>query len=108
MLENTTKMNMLYDFYHPLLTKKQMDYMSMYHREDYSLGEISELTEVSRQAVYDTIRRTEKLLVSYEEKLALYDKFKRRQALLDKLETSVSENKPEKMVQLIEALKTID
>ena len=72
MLENTTKINMLYDFYYPLLTNKQIEYVDMYYREDYSLGEIAELTKVSRQAVYDTIRRTEKVLIQYEEKLLLY------------------------------------
>ncbi|HLR43013.1 MAG TPA: putative DNA-binding protein [Pseudogracilibacillus sp.] len=108
MLENTTKINMLYDFYSPLLTNKQTTYIDMYHREDYSLGEISELMEVSRQAVYDTIRRTEKALVSYEEKLGLYDKFKRRQSLLESLETEISNQTSDHITQLIDAIKKID
>lgn len=99
---------MLYDFYHALLTEKQATYIDMYHREDYSLGEISEQMQVSRQAVYDTIRRTEKVLVSYEQKLALYDKFKQRQSLLETLETEVSDNTSDDLMQLIEAIKKID
>lgn len=85
MLEKTTRMNALYDFYQKLLTQKQRNYMEMYYLEDFSLGEISESSNVSRQAIYDNIRRTEQMLENYEEKLGLYQKFQDRQALLKEI-----------------------
>lgn len=50
--------------------------MSLYYLDDYSLGEIAEEYDVSRQAVYDNIKRTEAMLEEYEEKLLLFQNFK--------------------------------
>lgn len=109
MLEKTTRMNMLYDFYHLLLTNKQKDYMELYYREDYSLSEIANESDVSRQAVYDNIRRTEQLLETYEEKLMLYSKFQQRQSLLTELrEISKQEQLSDRLVSIIDTLKKID
>ena len=65
-IEKTNRINALFDFYEPLLTEKQMTYIALYYRDDYSLGEIAENFEVSRQAVYDNIKRTEKILEEYD------------------------------------------
>ncbi|MEN1966903.1 putative DNA-binding protein [Lentibacillus sp. N15] len=105
MLEKTTRINYLFDFYQALLTPKQRNYMDMYYLEDYSLGEISELSHVSRQAVYDNIKRTEAMLETYETKLLLYEKFQQRTQLLDKLEKTASE---EPVLNLINQLKELD
>lgn len=100
-------MNYLFDFYQALLTPKQRSYMAMYYLEDYSLGEISELSHVSRQAVYDNIKRTEAMIESYEEKLHLYSKFDRRGVLLDQIEAAVCvEN--DAVQQMIQQLKELD
>nr|WP_215141673.1 putative DNA-binding protein [Exiguobacterium qingdaonense] len=88
-LEKTNRMNYLIDFYQALLTPKQRNYMSLYYLDDYSLGEIAEEFEVSRQAVYDNIKRTEAMLEQYEEKLALFEKFEQRQQLLQTLKRQV-------------------
>lgn len=85
MLEKTTRLNYLFDFYQSLLTPKQKSYMSLYYLDDYSLGEIAEEYNVSRQAVYDNIKRTEAMLEQYEEKLLLFQKFQLRQKLMTKL-----------------------
>lgn len=82
MLEKTTRMNYLYDFYQSLLTPKQRSYMSLYYLDDFSLGEIAEEYDVSRQAVYDNIKRTEAMLEEYEEKLLLFQKFQERSKLI--------------------------
>lgn len=109
MLEKTTRINMLYDFYHLLLTDKQKDYMELYYREDYSLGEIASESDVSRQAVYDNIKRTEQLLETYEEKLHLYSKFQQRQDLLSELkEKAKHEHLSDQLLDLIDALQKID
>ena len=45
--------------------------MELYYLDDLSLGEIAEEYGVSRQAVYDNIRRTEAMLEEYEDKVKL-------------------------------------
>lgn len=88
-LEKTLKMNTLFAFYGPLLTNKQKEYMQLYYADDYSLGEIAESFAVSRQAVYDNIRRSETILKDYEEKLHLVLEFERRQQNLEKIENYI-------------------
>ena len=91
MLEKTNRMNYLYDFYQALLTPKQSSYMALYYLDDYSLGEIAEEYDVSRQAVYDNIKRTEAMLEEYEEKLLLFEKFQKRSELISKMKELVGD-----------------
>ncbi|WP_182199131.1 putative DNA-binding protein [Paraliobacillus salinarum] len=106
MLEKTTRVNFLFDFYQSLLTPKQRNYMEMYYLEDYSLGEISESFDVSRQAVYDNIRRTEAMLEDYETKLQLYKKFIARQQIVDQLTTVLEDH--EEALDLLSILKELE
>ncbi|MCZ0703401.1 putative DNA-binding protein YlxM (UPF0122 family) [Natronobacillus azotifigens] len=108
MLEKTTRVNFLFDFYQALLTPKQRNYMELYYLEDYSLGEISETFTVSRQAVYDNIRRTESMLEAYEDKLHLYEKFKERQELLNQLVTVLDDQEFLQAEKLVKALKELE
>ena len=94
-LEKTTQMNLLVEFYGTILTDKQLEYMELYYGDDYSLGEIAEEFDVSRQAVYDNIRRSAKLLENYEEKLHLVADFYKRQEHYDELEKEIQKNYPE-------------
>lgn len=98
-------MNYLYDFYQSLLTPKQQSYMSLYYLDDYSLGEIAEEYHVSRQAVYDNIKRTEAMLEEYEEKLLLFHKFQERNKLLVKLKGSLSDDT---LLELVAQLEKLD
>ncbi len=66
---------MLFDFYGALLTRRQQEVYLLYRDEDMSLGEIGAALNISRQAVHDILRRTEKILSTYEEKLQLVEKF---------------------------------
>lgn len=106
MIEKTMRMSDLFDFYEPLLTSKQRDYMKLYYFDDYSLGEIAEHFNVSRQAVYDTLKRTETLLEELEDKLALLAKFQRRTELLEQLKQQVSSE--EKVLALVDSLEKLD
>ncbi|WP_438432412.1 putative DNA-binding protein [Gorillibacterium sp. sgz500922] len=81
-LEKTTRVNLLFDFYGPLLTEKQQTFLGCYFRDDLSLGEIAGEFDISRQAVYEHIRRAEATLESYEEKLGLAARYERRTELM--------------------------
>ncbi|ABR48899.1 putative helix-turn-helix protein, YlxM/p13 family protein [Alkaliphilus metalliredigens QYMF] len=85
MIEKTIQISMLYDFYNQLLTQKQREMVDLYHNQDLSLSEIAEEFEISRQAVYDTIKRTEKILYDYEEKLKLLDLFTNKTHGIEKI-----------------------
>lgn len=109
MIEKTTRMNFLFDFYQALLTDKQRSYMQLYYLDDLSLGEIAEEYDISRQAVYDNIRRTEAMLEEYEEKLNLFTKFEKRQETIEQLLLlAKDQSSEESLVQLINQLKEWD
>ncbi|MFD1018154.1 putative DNA-binding protein [Thalassobacillus hwangdonensis] len=109
MLEKTTRINYLFDFYQTLLTPKQRSYMELYYLEDYSLGEISESFDVSRQAVYDNIKRTEAMLEEYEKKLNLYERFQQRQELISRLQDEASSLELSgRFTELLDKLKELD
>lgn len=65
---------LLLDVYGSMLTEKQRSVMELYYWEDLSLGEISQNQGVTRQAVRDSIKRSEQLLSDFELKLGLADK----------------------------------
>lgn len=89
-LAKTTRINMLLDFYESLLTEKQRTILTYYYHDDFSLGEIASEFGISRQAVYDNIKRAEGILESYEEKLSLLAKHDRLMRLTDQLEQDLS------------------
>lgn len=109
-IEKTNRINALFEFYEPLLTEKQMTYIALYYRDDYSLGEIAENYAVSRQAVYDNIRRTEKILEEYEQKLHLYAMFERQSQKTDDLLAYVKQKYAEdaKLIELVEELENLE
>lgn len=79
------RMTILFSYYQSLLTNKQQQMLSLYYEEDYSLAEIAEHYDISRQAVHDTIKRSEKALEQYEANLGLLKKRNQREVLLDEL-----------------------
>ncbi|CEO26789.1 YlxM family DNA-binding protein [Paraclostridium sordellii] len=80
-LEKLVEIGLLFEQYKMLLTDKQREIVSLYYNEDYSLGEISENLNVSRQGIYDTLKRSEKILKDYEDKLGLVKKSKERETI---------------------------
>ena len=69
MAENRRTQSMLLDFYGELLTDKQRECFDLHYNEDLSLSEIAEQLGISRQGVWDNIRRAESAMKEIEEKI---------------------------------------
>ena len=75
-IERVEYASMLYDFYGSLLNESQNEIMALYHEDNLSLSEIAEELGQTRQAVHYKLRKAEKALKSYEEKLGLVNSYK--------------------------------
>lgn len=69
------RLNLLLDFYGALLTDHAREFIRLRVEEDMSLQEIADFFGVSRQAVHDSLAKSEKQLTEYEEKLGLIARF---------------------------------
>lgn len=76
-MEEFVYYNSLYDIYGELLTDKEKDNFIAYYQENYSLAEIADLKNISRNAVFKTIKTVIDKLNYYESKLHIYDINKR-------------------------------
>ncbi|MGE5415933.1 MAG: YlxM family DNA-binding protein [Acidobacteriota bacterium] len=79
MLEKFERLIMLYDFYGPLLTERQQQAIILHYENDLSLAEVAEDMGITRQGVFDLIKRAEKVLEAYEDRLGLVIRFAEEQ-----------------------------
>jgi hypothetical protein len=89
-LAKTVRMNRLFDAYRSLLTEKQRTFLYQYFAEDFTLGEIAEGFSISRQAVYEHIKRAGQLLEDYEAKLQLVRRQDARRAVYGRLRDAIA------------------
>lgn len=80
MNEKFFRMNSLLDFYGKLLTEKQNKAAYMYYVYDCTINEISSELNISKQAVFDNLKRAENNLEEFEEKLELIKNAKKEAA----------------------------
>ena len=76
-MKDIFKSSLLYDFYGELLTNHQKEIYEDFILNDLSLGEIAEEHGISRQGVHDLVKRCDKILNGYEEKLHLVERFEK-------------------------------
>ena len=76
---------LLFDVYGSLLTEKQQQTLDLIYNEDLSLGEVAAMLNISRQAVFDTQRRSEELLRFYDEKLDLVRRYEAEKQIVREL-----------------------
>ncbi|MEG1994455.1 MAG: YlxM family DNA-binding protein [Oscillospiraceae bacterium] len=69
------QISVLFDFYGDMLTEKQREAIELYYNADLSLGEISDNLGITRQGVRDNIKRSEAILIEFEERLGLVRKW---------------------------------
>ena len=85
----------LFDYYGGLLTSKQQLYFEDYYFNNLSLQEIAENYNISRNAVYNSLKEIEKKLIHYESVLKLHEKSKKIESLIvdldDDIQTKIKE-----------------
>lgn len=87
------KVSYLLDFYGNLFNEKQREILEMYFQEDMSLSEIASVFDMTRQGVYDNIKRGEKEILSLEGKLNLMDTFYEISEFLDIIDANLEKGK---------------
>ena len=103
-MEKKVEISMLWQIYGKLLTEKQYEYIDYYYNNDLSLSEIAENDSITRQAVRDIIKKGERKLFEYEEKLLFMKKTinqeqKIQQVLLNL--TKIQKNSSDKQISSI-------
>jgi Uncharacterized protein conserved in bacteria len=99
-MEEILEVSMLLDFYGQLITRRQYEILDLHYNNDYSLSEIAQEMNISRQGVYDNIKRGKAALNELEEKLKLIRRFTEQKkkakvilGLLEEIENSKLEQK---------------
>ena len=76
MMEKKIAFSWMLAFYGEMLTENQREMSRLHWEEDLTFAEIAEQFSVSRQSVHDTVTRTERQLLTLEEKLGLVHRFR--------------------------------
>jgi predicted DNA-binding protein YlxM (UPF0122 family) len=105
-MDEILKQSLLYDFYGELLTEHQKEIYEQFIVEDLSLSEIAKDAGISRQGVHDLIKRCNKILEEYEEKLHLVEKFLSVKEKVHQLNTLLEDNNTDES-QLIQKIRKI-
>lgn len=85
-MEKIVEQGLLYDFYGELLTEHQKQVYEGVVYENLSLGEIASEQGISRQGVHDIVKRCDKALYEYEEKLKLVARFMKIQKQIEEID----------------------
>ena len=84
-MEKKVEVSILWEIYGKLLTEKQYEFIEDYYNNDLSLSEIAENNEITRQAVRDIIKKGEKKLFEYEEKLGIMKRTLNQEKKIEKV-----------------------
>ena len=84
-MEKKVEVSILWEIYGKLLTEKQYEFIEDYYNNDLSLSEIAENNEITRQAVRDIIKKGEKKLFEYEEKLGIMKRTLNQEKKMEKV-----------------------
>jgi len=114
-MDEIFKISLLLDFYGQMLTKRQYEILDLHYNNDYSLGEIAQQLDISRQGVHDNIKRGKAALYDMESKLGLVarfslqkDKASKIMKLLSDIDTgSISEQDRQKLSDAMLLIRSI-
>lgn len=106
-MESIVKQSLLYDFYGELLTDHQRAVYEDAVFNDMSLSEIAQEQGISSQGVHDLIKRCDRLLDGYEEKLQLVSKFQKTRQMVAEIRKKLQqfqETRDEELIRQIDQL----
>ena len=106
-MDKVLEQTLLYDFYGELLTENQKRIYEDIRFGDLSLSEVAQASGISRQGVHDMLRRTEKALCEYEEKLGLVARFRKTNELADRIRHLVRQFEDTSDASLVEEIGRI-
>ena len=108
-MEKKVEVSMLLQIYGELLTEKQYRVIDYYYNEDLSLSEIAENEEITRQGVRDIIKKGEKKLFEYEEKLLFMKKTINQEKLVQHILVNLNkiqkDSSDQKVTNILEEVK---
>ena len=104
-VEETIRLNQLFDIYKELLTVKQKEYFGYYFSDNYSLSEIADIFKVSRNAVHLQIKNIIKNLDSFEDKLKVLENNLKLEELFELLKEENLSEETRKIIRKIEKVK---
>lgn len=84
--DEIAELSVLYDFYGNLLKDNHREIFEDYVWNNLSLGEIAAERQITRQGVYDVVKRCRNRLREYEEKLQLVQKYRQIKERLQEIE----------------------
>ena len=104
-MDKDTKILVLLDLYGKVLSEIQFENMDLYYNQDLSLSEISSHTGISRQGVYDSIKKSELILKKLEGSLGFYEKLEKINKSLDEISLLASKIESEISIGNLSSLK---
>ncbi|MBR5765809.1 MAG: DNA-binding protein [Lachnospiraceae bacterium] len=93
-MEHIVEQNLLYDFYGELLTEHQRRVYESAVHEDLSLKELSDEYGITRQGVHDLIKRCDKILKGYEDRLHMIERFDKVKKLVGEIDALALDGGP--------------
>ncbi len=108
-MEKNVEISILCDLYGKLLTDKQFELLNDYYNNDLSLSEIAENNSITRQAVRDIIKKGEKKLFEYEEKLLFMKRMSNQEKTIEHVLSELTKiektSSDKKVAQILETVK---
>ena len=108
-MDKKVEISMLWQIYGKLLTEKQYEYIDYYYNQDLSLSEIAENDNITRQAVRDIIKKGERKLFEYEEKLLFMKKTINQEKLIQHILVNLNkiqkDSTDKKVTNILEEVK---
>jgi len=104
-LPRKVRVGLLYGVYGGLLNENRRRVLAMWLDEDYSLAEIAQEENISRQGVYDSVKKSEQILSQTEQQLGVVRRMLIQDSIMRACERAVE--LPEEVSQAFDAMRQL-